>query len=431
MIPHVRPVVLLCAAILLTPAGCKKELPDPASPAPPLANAGPPPTEEEAQQFADRMTRAVRARDAVAMDKLLRLSDLTERIISDLDLSDQFRQGIRKGMTQSMRQASLGQQVLQSIQDDGSYQLLRIRTVDGRPRPLFRLIGSEGALNYHDYYLARYEDGEVATEDMFVFASGEPISQSMRRLLIPAVASLRGKGLFGKLDPQELDSMKTIRSMAKAIRARNYKSAIAAYRTLPRTFQERKPVLILYIQATMNLETDGDAEYLAALEVFRKLYPRDAALDFISIDYFFLKKRYDEACRAMDRINKAVGGDPYLDVLRGSALLEAGRFKEARQAIEKAIKDEPNLVQAYWFRIGLSLREKKYADTLAWLQRIVEKCHVDIQDLTGVPDYAGFVASPQYTMWQKWNAGRAKGKDQPEKKKPPARPEDDQERVQK
>jgi tetratricopeptide (TPR) repeat protein len=178
---------------------------------------------------------------------------------------------------------------------------------------------------------------------------------------------------------------------------------------LPKKYQEEKPVLLVYMQATAHLGADGEADYLAGLERFRELYPDDAAIDFISIGYFHLKKRYDEVRRSIDRIDKAVGGDPYLDVLRGNAWMEDGRFEEARQAMEKAIEEEPDLARAYWTRIALSLREQKHADTLKWLQTIVEKCHVAIKNLNEVPEYAEFVKSPQYGEWQKWCAGGGKG----------------------
>jgi tetratricopeptide (TPR) repeat protein len=167
----------------------------------------------------------------------------------------------------------------------------------------------------------------------------------------------------------------------------------------------------MYLMATMNLGADAEADYLAGLETFRQLYPNDPAIDFISIDYFLLKKRYDEVHKSIDRLDKAVGGDPYLNVLRGSTSMEAGQFEEASRAMEKAIKDEPDMSKAYWARIGLSLQEKKHDDTLKWLQAIVEKCQVAITNLNEVPEYAEFVKSPQHGEWQKWYVIRGKRRD--------------------
>lgn len=159
----------------------------------------------------------------------------------------------------------------------------------------------------------------------------------------------------------------------------------------------------------MKLGADGEADYLAAMQMFRKLYPEDAAIDFISIDYFFLQKRFDEARKSIDRLDRAVGGDPYLNVIRGNAWMEEGRFDEARQAMEEAIKKKPDLANAYWMRITLSLRERKHADTLKWLQTTVEKWHVTIGNLNEFPDYAEFVNSPQHGEWLEWYAGHGVG----------------------
>jgi hypothetical protein len=85
----------------------------------------------------------------------------------------------------------------------------------------------------------------------------------------------------------------------------------------------------------------------------------------------------------------------------------------------RLIRKEPHLTRVYWTRITLSLREKNHADTLRWLRTIVEKCHVEIQDLAGVPAYADFVKSPQHDEWQKWYAGRRQGNGQPQQQEPP------------
>jgi hypothetical protein len=285
---HSRFVVLFWTAALLIQTGCKRALPDPASPAPAMKDAGSPPTEAEAKEFADRMTQAAQARDAAAIDQLVREEDLFERVISDLGLSTRQRQSALKGMTNALPQAGVSQQILRSTKGGGSYKLLRIRAVDGRLRPLFRLIGSDGGLNYHEYILGRHKDGKVVAEDVYIYLSGEQFSQTMRRVIIPAVATHQAAGGPGKIASEEVSSLKTCSTVSKAMMAGDFKSAVAAYRTLPKKFQEQKPILLVYMQATWHLGADGEADYLASLERFRQLYPDDAAIDLISLDYLSL-----------------------------------------------------------------------------------------------------------------------------------------------
>jgi tetratricopeptide (TPR) repeat protein len=128
----------------------------------------------------------------------------------------------------------------------------------------------------------------------------------------------------------------------------------------------------------------------------------------VSIDYLFLKNKFDDLIQCLDRIDQAVGGDPYLNVLRGNAHAAAGRFAAARTAHEAAIKAEPDLTEAYTARISLALMEKNHEDTLKWLKAVVEQRGIQIKDLTKVPEYAEFVTSPQYPEFKQWYAERQK-----------------------
>lgn len=242
MSPHTRFLVLLCIAVLLTQMGCQRTMPNAASPAPAIKVMGSPLTGEEVKEFTDRMTQAVTARDAAAIDQLVRMEDLGERSMSDLGMPAEQRRAFLKGMTTTLQQAGVGQQIVKSSEGDGSYQLLRVRSVEGRPRPLFRLISQDGALNYHEYTLARHNDGKVAAEDIYIYVTGEPLSQTLRRFIIPAVATHQRKGGPGKIDPEEVRHMETVGTLAKAIKSGDFKSAVAAYRTLPKKSQEQKPI---------------------------------------------------------------------------------------------------------------------------------------------------------------------------------------------
>jgi tetratricopeptide (TPR) repeat protein len=313
-----------------------------------------------------------------------------------------------KGAANVLARRSFGQNILAATKDGGSYKLLRIHIVAGRPHVQFRLLSAAGELNYHEYDLTRFPDGKVAAQDVFIYMLGEPLSESVFQLVVPAMNS--GKGTLGtpKFDPQQLGAMNTLTSMSQAIQAGDFAKAVAEYGKFPKKWQEEKRVLVLYMQATAGLGAGGEPNYLAAMERFRKLYPNDACVDFISIDYFFLKKQYDDARKAVDHLDKVVGGDPYLDVVRGNCWMEAGRFDEARAALENAANAEPELANACWARIALSLREKKHIDTLAWLKRVVEQCHEQVLDLATLPEYANFVRSPEHALWLTWYGNRAR-----------------------
>jgi predicted Zn-dependent protease len=102
-------------------------------------------------------------------------------------------------------------------------------------------------------------------------------------------------------------------------------------------------VLVAYVAASAYL---GEAQYQSAIDALRRAYPNDASLDLMLLDGYFMKKRYDEALQAVDRIDRSLGGDPYLDVMRANMLLAKGDVDGAYRFATRAVEREPSLSEA-------------------------------------------------------------------------------------
>jgi predicted Zn-dependent protease len=164
----------------------------------------------------------------------------------------------------------------------------------------------------------------------------------------------------------------------------------------------------MYLRYLWDAEAVSDTEFLVALDGFRRQFPKDPALAFQDIDYYRLNRNFEEALRSIDRAEKAIGGDPYLNALRAKLLVKAWRHKEARVAADKAIEQEPELTHGYWGRIAVALAETHHTDTLTWLKKLVENTGQSVGDLRKDPDYGVFVRSPEYREWVNWYSGRKK-----------------------
>ena len=81
--------------------------------------------------------------------------------------------------------------------------------------------------------------------------------------------------------------------------------------------------------------------------------------------------------------------------------LLAGRPDEARLLATQALKAEPFLA-AHWVLVTLTLHNKDYDETLRLLKQIDKGFQMQWNDLATQPDYAGFVASPQYQQWREY-----------------------------
>src|SRR5262249_5321498 len=156
----------------------------------------------------------------------------------------------------------------------------------GQPRALFRMIGADGIFNYHDFMLTRFPDG-VGMKDAYIYVSGETFSQSLRRLFLPALArGEQGVRLKGRDDDYVQGALK-LGEVNQAVQQRQFARAAALYRGLPHKLQEDKCLQLAYMQWLRQLGENSEKDFLAAVEKFRKLYPDGAAVDFMSIDYYF------------------------------------------------------------------------------------------------------------------------------------------------
>lgn len=353
---------------------------------------------ETAAAFAQRVAAAVERGDGAVLDRAIDLDTLLERSYRGLDASAKSKREFATGVKSSF---GFGAAIAKEIETSGSYELLRVRPVKGKQRALFRLISPSG-VNYHDMELAPTRDGKgQRVVDVFIFLSGEWLSQTLRRAFLPVIAHEKrgasgGAGEYGVY----LDNLPRITELSVALRNQDHARVLSIYKTLPPVVQKDRNVMMMYYQAASKA---GDAEYARALDAIQKAFPKDPALDLLLFDDYFLKKNYDDAVAAIGRVRRALGGDAYLDFLEGNVFYTKGDHAGAKVRLNRAIATEPDLVDPYWTLITISLEQRAWADTARLLERVELDARVELQDVGQVTEYAEFAKSKAYQTWkQRW-----------------------------
>jgi hypothetical protein len=361
-------------------------------------------TAEEAKTWATELARAVRVQNVDGFNQLIdwdTIVDKATNLSGTTPQLDKFRHDFRQGLRQAIvtpKAAGFGRAIMTAIESAGDYRPLRIHTMNGKVRVLFRLVSSNGALNYHDWVLGRSKTGAVVATDCYVFLIGELYSDNLRRSFLPLAHKSAGASIDNLSGPEKdfIANFNKFAMMGKYARERNWRQALNTYKELPASVQESKPALTMRLLAT---QATSNEEYLATIDDFRKHYPNDTMIDLISVDGHLLRRAYDQAMEAIDRIDKSVGGDPYLKVLRGNVLLKERKLDAARDMVQKALDEDPNLLRAYYAMIDISLERKDYADTVKWLKK-AESLGVTFGDLTAITAFEQFVKSPEYKAWK-------------------------------
>ena len=190
------------------------------------------------------------------------------------------------------------------------------------------------------------------------------------------------------------------------------------YDALPEKARKHRFFLTLRLKITQAL---GEKAYAETLEQLHALYPDDPSAVLLSIDLYTLRKQFDKALATVDKLDEVVGGDPFLDTVRANTYVEMNRPEKAKAAATKATEAMPDLTYGYYSRIGVALATKDYPEVLATLKLMDGRLAMQFNDMAAIPEYAGFVKSPEYAGWQRYlrekaeaaadpKAERAKGK---------------------
>lgn len=389
--------------------GCgKKPSPPPAVTAStvPASTAGltsNPISDEEARAFGEKYVAVMKSRDLAQVNAVFDMDALATRSLEGVDfpatMVEPIRKGIRTGLT---GETGLVGQIGKNLNEGGSYRILQTHDVDGHKRVMLRMLAPQVGVNYHDLVLNKDVSGTVKAIDVHVFLTGELISSTMKRVFIP-IAAQENRSILEKMagkDQAFARNFPEVIKMTSAVTNGRPEEAIKIYRTLPPAVQQEKVVLIMRFRAAS--EMGDEQEYDQSIEDFRLYHPKDKCIEFMSIDYYFSRKEFDNVMKAIDEVDKAVGGDPYLNVMRANAAMESKDTDAAVRYTKAAIDAEGGLEAAWWALVTIRLRENDFADVVKLLKEIDGRFHPAWEDMTKLPTYAEFVKSPQYDEWKAW-----------------------------
>lgn len=369
----------LIAALVASVLGCRSDSPppDPITPA----------TDAEADAFGQAMAKALAPCDPAAVSALLDVTNLARRAAHGRKIP----KAAKDGMLQAATGNGFGKNLCQALPGETTKATyLRSRKISGSPRPLVRLIiGS--ALNYLEFEVGRVKGvGEVRAIDYTSFATGESMSEMLGRTLEEMSSNGRPSEALADIEALKLASVKMAQEDVASARA-NFDKLSAKARTM-------KAALVVDVQITSQ---ESDEAYMAAMERFARAFPDDPALLLQSIDRSFVAKDFDQTLVVLEKLQRQVGGDPYLDTLQATTLGELGRNADAVSASQRCIQAEPSLENCWLALTDAQLRAQDYGAIVGTMRELKTRFDLDFTptSLASVPEWAGFLASPEGKAW--------------------------------
>ena len=363
---------------------------------PPGVTRGPKITLAEARTVAKKLQAAVEAND-------------TEMALQVIDFDNLIRHGLPNHLngTQQEKQivagarANFDEAILRGL-NASDYQFLNASETPDGAQSIMRVLSKDGGLNYHRLVLGRNTQNKPCVVDLFVYLSGEPLSHTFGRLITQSMPNAKAR-----------QAAKQFQDMSMAVRSGNPTQALAIYDSMQPKWQQQKTIMQTRIMAASQVAVSnarkglpmGDG-YRKAVQDFQHAFPNAENLALTLIDFHHLNKDFKQARAAVDQLDKQIGGDPFLNLLRGNIALAQGKKQAAKDFYIQLIKDMPKNVTPYTSLIGLAMADKDFKEVTRLLISAEENTDIRFDpDFNGANDYKEYIASPENEKWKAYKRG--------------------------
>ena len=239
---------------------------------------------------------------------------------------------------------------------------------------LVRFSGSNG-LNYIEFKLDKNSEGEISIVDYYPYITGEYVSSTLGRM-VKIIYSAQEENFLSALisgastkEKEFTQSLPKLIEIQNNVRLENYDEAKKIYDSLPESVQNNKIFIISIMQVAQN--TEGNF-YLDLIDRYARYYPEDPSLPLIALDSYLLRGNIEGAQRQINILDEAVGGDNYLNVMRGNIAVMGGDIEAGRSYFNRALTENRYVEDAYWGLIEICLAEKDFESIIKHLNNLIE-----------------------------------------------------------
>jgi tetratricopeptide (TPR) repeat protein len=323
---------------------------------------------------------------------------ILEKVLKDS--KDKSVQEFNKGFKTGIENFDYGKTINSEIGESGSFDFLRSYiNEEGEYHLLFRM-SADGGLNYHACKLKEI-NGEIKMIDVYYFMSGDYISNTISDVYKSTIASISNSNVLTRLFKESaLSDLLKMNRIKDYMAEQKFEEALVVYETISPEAQKQKIYLLMGMQVAYEV---SEEEYQKIIEKYEEVFPNDPSLPLISLDGAFLKKDFNLALGYINKLDRAVGDDPFLDSYRGNVYYEMGDLQNAEKYFFQMYESYPNYAEAYISLLTVLIDQKKYKNALDVLDEFQETFNVTIDSLKDIikSDYPELINSDAYKNWLK------------------------------
>ena len=277
--------------------------------------------------------------------------------------SDSYQKGLMKGFINGLE--NLPKKIIADFENGSYYDYVshRYDETAGTYYILFRLFSSETGLNYHDYKVFNV-DGELLLGDIYIYASGEHISQTFSRLLVNSLPQSKLSQLFGKRNAKDFTTM--VEGFLQ-YRSGNPQKAYKTLEGIKGDLSNEKYFLVIKSQVASEVSDDL---YKATLKEMKDKHPDDTTLYLNYIDYYIMEGDYKKAIEQIDILENQTKDD-FLAYMKGNLEYEQGNYAKASEHFKYITDNYEGFFEGFSSYLSSLTAEKRFDDAISVLEQLI------------------------------------------------------------
>jgi hypothetical protein len=349
--------------------------------------------------YADTLAQTLRNNDTTLLNSIFDEDRLLQKIL--IQKEDENIQTFNQNYTERLKdEFNLGKIIVEAI-DTGHYDFVNHYTsVEGDLHIIFRLLGLDGAFNYHDFQLEWVEaDLAYRATDVYFYGNGEKVSETLqiiyKNLLRGALDVKVGNT---RINEMELESNKFV-EIKRLLADQKYEEAKELFYTLPEKLRAQR--IYKYWKIKILADLSGQ-EYIDAIDDYNNSYPDDPSFFFLAYNKAFLEEDWDGAMKYLNKIDISVGLDPFLDYNRGLIFYSKKDYKNAQEKFEKA-KSKYDFELLYDYLLDVCIFTNQNLEAIKILNDYLTDFNYIKTDLIKwvKENYADFSQTAEFLVWEK------------------------------
>lgn len=305
-----------------------------------------------------------------------------------------YNLGFRNGFYNSF---DLGNIVLLQLGSGSTYSFIKAYQREGKNLLLFRSFTNDG-INYHEYVVDGKEDN-YRIVDMYVYLSGEYISERLRRTYRTNLVKLLPEEAAIFLSDKDYQAYALLDKARVLLEKGNDKKAFKTWEKIQPSSETERAVQLTGIQIASfyNIEL-----YNQLCLKYERKFPEDPGFYLFSANGLYAQQSFNNSLRCIDSLDHKVGTDPLLDYLRGGIYAEMGELGAASKAYHRLINNMPAFEPGYLSLFEVYISQNDFTKATSLLEKMSTEFNYYKEDFSDyLQDFPNYIQSDEYNSWIK------------------------------